>query len=80
VQLDTGNPAANDHTTFFQVLPALRIYVRTPFYNLMNNEDLFAQFRIRRAGLAPRRCAPPASLGACSRMRTYFCANPKEGG
>jgi hypothetical protein len=22
--------------------------------------------------------ASPAGLGACSRMRTYFCANPKE--
>ena len=47
MQLDTGNSADNDHTTFFQVLPTPRIYARTPFYNLMNNEDLFAQFRIR---------------------------------
>jgi hypothetical protein len=45
--LDTGNPADNDHTTFFHVLPTPRIYARTPFYNLMNSEDLFAQFRIR---------------------------------
>jgi hypothetical protein len=22
--------------------------------------------------------ASPAGLGACSRMRTYFCANPKD--
>jgi hypothetical protein len=42
-----GNPGDSDHTTFFQVLPTPRIYARTPFYNLMNNEDLFAQFRIR---------------------------------
>jgi hypothetical protein len=42
-----GNPADGDHTTFFQILPTPRIYARTPFYNLMNNEDLFAQLRIR---------------------------------
>ena len=35
------------HETFFQMLPTPRIYARTPFYNLMNNEDLFAQVLLR---------------------------------
>ena len=42
-----GNPADGDHTTFFQVLPTPRVYARFPFYNLMNNEDVFAQLRLR---------------------------------
>jgi hypothetical protein len=32
-----------DHSTFFQILPTPRIYAQTPFYNAMNNDDLFAQ-------------------------------------
>jgi hypothetical protein len=45
----TGDGDASDgtHTTFFQGLPTPRIYARFPFYNLMNNEDVFAQFRIK---------------------------------
>lgn len=35
------------HETFFQVLPTPRIYARTPFYNMMNNEDLFASLILR---------------------------------
>jgi hypothetical protein len=35
------------HETFFQILPTPRIYARFPFYNLMNNEDLFAQAILR---------------------------------
>jgi Alginate export len=42
-----GDPTDADHTTFFQVLPTPRIYARFPFYNLMNNEDVFAQLRIK---------------------------------
>ncbi|HLF83995.1 MAG TPA: alginate export family protein [Blastocatellia bacterium] len=42
-----GNPADGDHTTFFQVLPTPRVYARFPFYNLMNNEDVFAQLRLK---------------------------------
>jgi hypothetical protein len=33
----------NTHGTFFTLLTTPRIYVRTPFYNQMNNEDLFAE-------------------------------------
>lgn len=42
-----GDPNDDDQTTFFQVLPTPRIYARFPFYNLMNNEDLFAQVRLK---------------------------------
>ncbi len=38
-----NNPSDNRHTTFFQLLPAPRVYARTPFYNLMNNQDTFVQ-------------------------------------
>jgi hypothetical protein len=42
-----GDPLDDNHGTFFQVLPTPRIYARFPFYNLMNNEDLFLQLRIK---------------------------------
>jgi hypothetical protein len=40
-----GDPADGDHTTFFQMLPTPRIYAQFPFYNLMNNQDVFGEFR-----------------------------------
>ncbi len=42
-----GNPNDGTHNTFFQVMPTPRIYARFPFYNLMNNEDAFAQLRLK---------------------------------
>jgi hypothetical protein len=42
-----GDPNDNEHTTFFQVLPTPRIYARTPFFNLMNNQDVFGQLLLR---------------------------------
>jgi hypothetical protein len=42
-----GNATDDKHTTFFQVLPTPRIYARFPFYNLMNNQDLFAELRLK---------------------------------
>lgn len=42
-----GNPSDREHHTFFQILPTPRIYARFPFYNLMNNQDVFAQFMLR---------------------------------
>ena len=42
-----SNPADNVHGTFFQVLPTPRIYARFPFYNLMNNQDAFAELILR---------------------------------
>jgi hypothetical protein len=38
-----NNPTDNKHGTFFQLLPTPRIYARIPFYNLMNNTDVFVQ-------------------------------------
>jgi hypothetical protein len=37
------DPTDQSHKTFFQILPTARLYAQTPFYNLMNSEDLFAQ-------------------------------------
>ncbi|HWQ56113.1 MAG TPA: alginate export family protein [Bryobacteraceae bacterium] len=36
-----GNPSDGDHGTFFQFLPTPRVYARFPFFNMMNNRDLF---------------------------------------
>lgn len=44
-----GEPADTKHTTFFQILPTPRIYARFPFFNLMNNQDVFAEFRLKPA-------------------------------
>lgn len=42
------DPSDSKHHTFMQMLPTARQYAFTPFYNMMNNEDLFAS-----ATLAP---------------------------
>lgn len=42
-----GDPTDGRHTTFFQVLPTPRLYARFPFYNMMNNEDVYAQFKLK---------------------------------
>jgi len=39
--------ADGTHSTFFQVLPTPRIYARTPFYNMMNTKDAFAELILR---------------------------------
>jgi hypothetical protein len=41
------NNADGKHETFFQMLPTPRIYARTPFYNGMNNRDLWGQLILR---------------------------------
>jgi hypothetical protein len=38
------DPSGRTHGTFFQELPTPRPFARFPLYNLMNNEDAFAQF------------------------------------
>jgi len=45
----SGDDDATDgtHSTFFQVLPTPRIYARTPFYNMMNSKDAFAELMLR---------------------------------
>lgn len=42
-----GNPNDQVHGTYFQVLPTPRIYARFPFFNEMNNEDVFGQLRLK---------------------------------
>ena len=42
-----SNPNDGEHGTFFQILPTPRIYARFPFYNLMNNQDAFAEAIVR---------------------------------
>ena len=41
----SGDPDPKDdvHETFFQMLPTGRQYAQFPFYNMMNNQDTFAQ-------------------------------------
>ncbi|MCR9095596.1 MAG: alginate export family protein [bacterium] len=41
------DPNDSDHRTFFQMLPTARIYARVPFYNLMNNNDVFTQLMVK---------------------------------
>jgi hypothetical protein len=38
-----GNPNDRDHQTFFQMLPTAWLYAQFPFYNMMNNQDVFIQ-------------------------------------
>jgi len=42
-----GDPTDGDHDTFFQIIPTARIYAQTPFYNLMNSSDCFAQLILK---------------------------------
>jgi hypothetical protein len=42
-----NNPTDGTHGTFFQILPTPRIYARTPFFNLMNSKDAFAELVLR---------------------------------
>lgn len=42
-----GTVAEGEHRTYFQMLPTPRLYARTPFYNMMNNKDLFASLIVR---------------------------------
>ncbi len=44
-----NNPNDGTHGTFFAVLPSPRIYARFPFFNEMNNVDLFAELVLRPA-------------------------------
>ncbi len=41
------NPSDSTHGTFFQVLPTPRMYARMPFFNLMNNRDVFGELILR---------------------------------
>jgi hypothetical protein len=41
------DPSDGVHGTFFAVLPTPRVYARFPFFNEMNNRDLFAELILR---------------------------------
>ena len=41
------NKADRDHNTFFQMIPTARLYALFPFYNMMNDQDLFLQGIVR---------------------------------
>jgi hypothetical protein len=38
------NPNDGQHGTFFQMLPTAWLYAQFPFYNMMNNQDVFVQW------------------------------------
>jgi alginate export protein len=42
----SGDRDPNDHThgTFFQILPTAQLYAQFPFYNMMNTQDVLAQW------------------------------------
>jgi hypothetical protein len=41
------DPRDGDHHTFSQIIPTPRIYAQFPFYDLVNNEDVFAQLMLK---------------------------------
>ena len=63
-----GNPNDSRHGTFFQVLPTPRQYARFPFYNMMNNEDLYGSLNLR----------PISKLGLRSEVHTLRLANAAD--
>jgi hypothetical protein len=44
-----NNPNDGTHGTFFAILPTPRVYARFPFFNEMNNRDLFGELMLRPA-------------------------------
>jgi len=42
-----GDPSNDRHGTFFQLLPTPRPYARFPFYNMMNNEDVYGTLTVK---------------------------------
>jgi len=42
-----SNPNDDKHETFFQVLPTPRPFARFPFFNMMNNKDVFGMLILR---------------------------------
>lgn len=42
-----SNPNDSSHGTFFQVLPTPRPFARFPFFNMMNNRDIYAGLTLR---------------------------------
>jgi hypothetical protein len=63
-----GNPNNSRHGTFFQVLTTPRQYARFPFYNMMNNEDLYGTLNLR----------PTSKLALRSEVHTLRLANSHD--
>lgn len=63
-----GNPNDSSHGTFFQGLPTPRQYARFPFYNMMNNEDLYGTLNLR----------PVSKLALRSEVHTLRLANAAD--
>nr|BAL54446.1 hypothetical conserved protein [uncultured Gammaproteobacteria bacterium] len=42
-----SSPTDGSHKTFFQILPTAWLYAQFPFYNMMNNQDVFAQLVLK---------------------------------
>jgi len=63
-----GNNSDSRHGTFFQVLTTPRQYARFPFYNMMNNEDLYGSLNLR----------PVSKLGIRSEVHTLRLANSHD--
>lgn len=88
----SGDDNANDgtHRTFFQVLPTPRIYARTPFFNMMNSKDAFAELILRpkrvtiRSDIHALHLADPADLwysgGGAFQSTTFgYTGRPSNG-
>jgi hypothetical protein len=45
-----GDPLDGDHNTFFQLLPTPRPFARFPFFDMLNNEDVFGMLVLRPHG------------------------------
>jgi hypothetical protein len=41
------DPRDDHHESFFQVIPTARIYAQFPFFNMMNDQDVFAELLLR---------------------------------
>jgi hypothetical protein len=63
-----GNPNDSRHGTFVQVLPTPRQYARFPFYNMMNNEDLYVSLNLH----------PVSQLAFRSEVHTLRLANAAD--
>jgi hypothetical protein len=63
-----GNPNDSHHGTFFQVLTTPRQYARFPFYNMMNNEDLYGSLNLR----------PTSKLAVRSELHALRLANAAD--
>jgi hypothetical protein len=63
-----GHPKDSYHGTFFQVLTTPRQYARFPFYNMMNNADVYATLNLR----------PAAKLALRSELHALRLANSAD--